>query len=102
MTLTTRTKIELRYTSNPSLLGYANTPEKGKELVAAYLESTPEIIGTPRQIQEKIAELAKMFGQTFYRIDLRTRKTQENITRHDIDMCVEDAKYDRLKKAGRI
>jgi len=58
MTLTTRTKIELRYCSRPACLGHADTREKAQEAIAAYFDKAPRFIGTPRQIREKLTEIA--------------------------------------------
>lgn len=94
--ITTRTRIEVRWTNSPAALGYANTVAQREAAIAAHVSSSPDFVGTPRQVQGYLAELLRKQGGVFYRVDLRT-VAGEKIDVLDIRECLAYAEYRRRR-----
>jgi len=68
--LTTRSRVHVRWTTEPAAIGYANTAEQGERAVAKHLADKPQFSGTPRQVHEYLRDLARKLGGAYYRVDL--------------------------------
>lgn len=92
--ITTRSRIRVRYTTNPAALGYADTPDQRQAAIERHLRSEPDFVGTPRQVIEFLADLRRDTGDVFCRIDLSTAQG-ERVQIADLKFTVREAEMAR-------
>lgn len=64
MTITTRSKIAVRYTTNPANLGYDG-------VATDWRNAKPDAITSPSKVLEYLRALRSQMGGTFYAVDLQ-------------------------------
>lgn len=64
--ITTRSKIAVRYTTNPANLGYDG-------VATDWRNATPDVITSPAKALEYLRTLRSQMGGTFYAIDLQCK-----------------------------
>lgn len=89
-TLTTRSRIYVRWTTEPATIGYADTPEQGERAVARHLADKPQFGGTPRQVHEYLRDLSRKLGGAYYRVDLTTAKG-DKVSRDEVSLLAYEA-----------
>lgn len=65
-TLTNRSRIQIRYTTSPSDMGYDGCP-------TAWRAAAPDFIGSPRCVLLWLSGLSARMGSTYYRYELTHR-----------------------------
>lgn len=84
--LTTRSRVHVRWTTEPAAVGYANSREQAERVIAKHLADKPNFSGTPRQVCEYLRDLARNLGGAYYRVDLSTVKGEK--VSHEEVACV--------------
>ena len=77
---TRRNRFAVRWTTDPACVGYADTPDKAREAIVAYLQSRPDFIGTPRTVVAYVRDVRDRIGpSTFMRFDFTACATGEAV-----------------------
>jgi hypothetical protein len=83
--INSRTRIEIRWSTNPNLVGYAPTAERRDKALAEFSAATPDFVGTPRQVFGYWRKVKNNIGGAFSRVNLRTRTTKIKVSWEDLD-----------------
>lgn len=89
--ITTRNVIRMWWSTNPYLVGYAETKQRAEEALERLMESTP-FRGTVRQVVAEIAQVKRNIGSAFCHFELRTADGRA-VSRDDLDDCINNAAY---------
>jgi hypothetical protein len=77
---TRRNRFAVRWTTDPACVGYADTPDKAREAIVAYLQSRPDFIGTPRTVAGYMRDVKRRIGTaTFMRFDFTACATGQPV-----------------------
>jgi len=89
MTLNPRSKIAVRWSVNPALVGYARTQEEAEKALQKFRARKPYYIGSPRTALERYyRELERNIGRsTFHHVEFTVCATGEILTKD----CLRDA-----------
>lgn len=79
--MNSRNRIHVRWTVNPSALGYGGDIESATK---AFRSGEPDFTSTPRQVYEYYRDLKWRMGGTFFRIEMRMASTGKVVTIADI------------------
>ena len=89
MTLTLRSKIAVRYTTNPADFGYDGKPSN-------WLTAKPEVMSVRKAAAFRYA-LGQKIGQgTYARVEYQ--HNGRSVSREELDECVFSAEYDKFNK----
>jgi len=89
--LSTRTMIELRWSTELHHVGYPEPHQIGKDLLK---NRRPDFTGTPRQVLAEAARVRRNIGDgTFCAFQFRTHTTQEELDRRDLEGVINAAEY---------
>jgi len=88
MTITTRSKIAIRYTTNPANMGYGG-------VATDWRNAAPDTITSPARALEYLRDLRSRMGGTFYAVDLQCKGVP--VTREDLDEVVAFAEFQRRR-----
>ena len=84
--ITTRSKIAIRYTTNPANLGYGGVPTDWKS-------ATPDAITSPAKASDFLRDLRSKMGGTYYAVHLSCNGTE--VTREEISELLMWAEFKR-------
>ena len=84
--LTMRSKIAVRFTTDPRCLGYATSQREREAAMASYLSAAPQMITTPRGVLRFMAENKRKSGleTTYHRYDCVRCSTGETVSLDEI------------------
>lgn len=99
-TLTMRTRIEVRWSTMLSLVGYADSPEQRESAIAEFRARTPDFVGTVRQALE-YARSHYIAGGTYQRWEFARRSSGELVERWELERLEFDADRAEDKRRGR-
>lgn len=88
--LNARSRVHVRWTTEPAAVGYADSREQAERVIAKHLADKPNFSGTPRQVHEYLRDLARKLGGAYYRVDLSTAKG-EKVSREEVALLAFDA-----------
>ena len=84
--LTTRTRIELRWSTDPQHVGYPAPHQIGKDLLQ---HRTADFVGTPRQVVAEVARVRNNVGQgTCLALQFRAVTSRQEITEDELNTIV--------------
>lgn len=86
--ITTRSKIAVRYTTNPANLGYCGTPTDWKS-------AAPDVITSPAKVVEYLRELPRSLGGAFYAVHLSCNGVE--VSKDEINETLMVAEYKRSR-----
>jgi len=84
--ITTRSKIAVRYTTNPANLGYGGVPTDWKI-------ATPDAITSPAKASDFLRDLRSKMGGTYYAVHLSCNG--EEVTKDEIAELLIESEYKR-------
>lgn len=67
MSLSTRNKVHVRWTTNPELVGYHTSNEQFKEAMEQFLRRPAVFTGTPRQVLDYYRRMREQLGGVLQR-----------------------------------
>jgi hypothetical protein len=84
--LNSRTRIELRWSTDPKHVGYAEPHQIGKDLLQ---DRTADFVGTPRQVLAEVARVRNNVGQgTYMAVQFRAVTSRQEITEDELTTLV--------------
>lgn len=86
--ITTRSKIAIRYTTNPANLGYDGVPTDWKR-------QAPDAVTSPAKVEEFLRDLRSKMGGTYYAVHLSCGG--EDVTKDQIAELLIEADYKRSR-----
>lgn len=87
-TITNRSKIAVRYTTNPANLGYGGTPTDWRN-------AAPDVVTSPAKVSEYLRNLRSKLGGADHAVYLSCRG--ETVTQHQITELMIDNEYKRAR-----
>jgi len=85
--LTTRSKVAVRYTTNPANMGYGG-------IQTDWTNAKPDVITSPAKALDYLRELSSKMGGSYYAVDLKVKG--EKVSVDDVTEVVMAAEFKRL------